>query len=108
MKFIKTPLVDLKIINYKKYSDLRGDFFRNYCYKVFKEKNTKFNIKQSNISINKNRFTLRRFHFQKKPIQETKIITPIQGSIYNVAIDLRKKSKTFLKHYGFYLNSKKK
>ena len=54
MKFIKTPLVDLKIINYKKYSDLRGDFFRNYCYKIFRDKNTTFAlVKAMNFPFSK-------------------------------------------------------
>lgn len=107
MKFKKTPLRDLILIDYNKFEDDRGFFFRNFCKKDFKKNNLNFIVKQSNISINKLKHTLRGFHFQKKPFQETKIITPISGSIFNVSVDLREKSNTFLKYYCFILDSKK-
>ena len=106
MKFKKTPLKDLVLISYIKHEDNRGIFFRNYCKKELKKNKINFVVKQTNVSINKYKYTLRGFHYQTKPFQEAKIITPISGSIFNVAIDLRKKSKTFLKYYSFILNSK--
>ena len=106
MKFKKTPLKDLILIKYIKHQDIRGIFFRNYFKNEFKKKNINFVVKQTNVSINKHKHTLRGFHYQTKPFQEAKIITPICGSIFNVSIDLRRKSKTFLKHHSFILDSK--
>jgi len=83
-----------KLIPIKK-KDKRGSFHRSFCEKILKKK-INFKIKQCNISINKIKGTLRGFHYQAKPFKESKIITVVSGSIYNVTIDLRKKSKSFL------------
>ena len=51
----------------KKNFDNRGAFYRIFCSAVFKKKKIKFSIKQSNISYNKKKYTLRGFHYQKFP-----------------------------------------
>lgn len=106
MKFSKTKIKDLKIIKLNKIFDSRGFFFRNYCAKQF-FKLTKKKIVQSNVSFNKKKFTLRGFHYQKYPSKEGKFITCLTGKIYNVTIDLRKKSKTYLKIVSAMVDSKK-
>ena len=106
MKITKTSLKNLVLISYIKHEDNRGIFFRNYCKKELKKKNIHFVVRQTNVSINKYKYTLRGFHYQTKPFQEAKIITPISGSIFNVAIDLRKKSKTFLNIFSVILSEK--
>ena len=95
MKIKNTKIKDLKIIELNKIKDQRGIFFRNYCEKELKLI-TKKRVVQSNISINKKKFTLRGFHYQKNPSYEGKFITCISGQIFNVTIDLRKKSKSYL------------
>jgi dTDP-4-dehydrorhamnose 3,5-epimerase len=106
MKIKKTKINDLFLIQLKKFKDNRGVFFRNFC-----EKNlqliTKRKIVQSNISINKKKFTLRGFHYQKNPSKEGKFITCVTGKIFNVTMDLRKKSKTYLKLVKMNFTSKK-
>lgn len=106
MKITKTKINDLYIIKVKKFIDNRGQFFRNYCEKELL-KICKKKIVQSNISINKKRFTLRGFHYQKNPSKEGKFITCITGKLFNVTIDLRKKSKTFLKTVVLEIDSEK-
>ena len=91
----KTKFKKLFIITKKPFVDKRGYFVRDFCNKELKR--IKFYIKQINISFNKKNHTLRGFHYQQKPYGEDKIITCISGEIFNVCIDLRKKSKTFLK-----------
>ena len=93
----KTKFKDLYIIKKIKFKDNRGYFYRDFCKKELKSLN--FDVKQTNISFNNKRFTLRGFHYQIKPNQEKKIITCMQGSILNISIDLRKKSKTYLKFF---------
>jgi dTDP-4-dehydrorhamnose 3,5-epimerase len=96
MKILKSNINGLyEIIKLKK-KDTRGFFLRNFCKKVLKKNKINFNIVQTNISYNKNKFTLRGFHAQKKPYTEHKIITVLNGKILNISIDLRKNSKTFL------------
>jgi dTDP-4-dehydrorhamnose 3,5-epimerase len=98
----KTKFKDLYLIKKKKFKDNRGYFCRDFCKKELKSLN--FDIKQTNISFNVKKHTLRGFHYQIKPNQEKKIITCMQGSILNISIDLRKKSKTYLKFFKTILN----
>lgn len=106
MKIKKTKINDLKLIFFDLFKDKRGVFYRNYCKqklsKVIKKK-----IVQSNISINKKKFTLRGFHYQKFPSKEGKVITCISGSIFNVTIDLRKNSKSYLQIVKLIISSNK-
>tara|TARA_B100000780_G_C21070175_1_gene430580 strand:+ start:449 stop:973 length:525 start_codon:yes stop_codon:yes gene_type:complete len=101
-----TNINDLKIIKLNKFNDSRGVFYRNFCEKEL-QSITKKKIVQSNISINKKKFTLRGFHYQKNPSKEGKFITCVTGNVFNVTIDLRKKSKSYLKLVKMNINSKK-
>ena len=100
----KTNFRDLLIIHKNFFNDSRGYFYRDYCTKELRSIN--FKVKQTNISFNKKKFTLRGFHRQLPPFEEEKIITCISGEILNVSIDMRKKSKTFLKVFKKKLSEK--
>jgi len=100
MKLIKTNIENCYKILAEPSYDKRGFFSRAYCKKEMK---LKFDIKQVNISQNKNRGTLRGFHYQKIPSKENKIISCIEGEIFNVTVDLRPNSKTYKKVYQTYL-----
>ncbi len=102
----KTNISGCHIIIPKKNYDIRGSFHRSFCKKILKKNKIKFDIKQCNISINKKKHTLRGFHFQKKPYKENKILVLTNGSIYNVTIDLRKNSNTFMKQFSTKLNER--
>jgi dTDP-4-dehydrorhamnose 3,5-epimerase len=97
MKFISQSIEGLVLIRPEVFEDNRGAFRRNFCAKELKENGIEFSMLQGNISENKSIFTLRGFHYQKKPSNESKVLTPITGSIHNVVIDLRSDSPTFLK-----------
>ena len=100
----KTDFKDLLIIEKNLFKDLRGHFHRDYCDKELSKIN--FKVKQTNISFNKKKFTLRGFHRQLPPFEERKIITCISGEILNISIDLRRKSKTYLKVFKKKLSEK--
>ena len=102
----KTRFKNLYVIKKNKFKDNRGLFYRDFCNDELKK--LKFNIKQINISFNNKKHTLRGFHSQIKPNEEKKIITCVNGSILNISIDLRKKSKTYLKNYKIILSDKNK
>mgnify|MGYP001202890775 CR=1 FL=1 len=104
MKFIKQKIKGLYLIKPSPFKDKRGFFRRNFCEDLFNKNKINSNVKQANISENNNKFTLRGFHYQKKPYGEDKTITCIKGAIYNVTIDLRKKSKTYKKWKAFRLS----
>ena len=64
-----------------------------FCVEELKQNKINFKVLQGNISENFKEHTLRGFHYQKPPSEESKIITCITGSLFNVVIDLRKKIK---------------
>ena len=103
MEIRNTNINDCFVIVPKKNYDTRGSFHRSYCENILKKKKINFKLKQCNISINLKKGTMRGFHYQSKPYTENKIISVISGSIYNVVIDLRKDSKTFLKKFVYKL-----
>jgi dTDP-4-dehydrorhamnose 3,5-epimerase len=105
MIFQQQQIADVFLIEPQSHSDERGLFRRHYCEKELKENGIDFRVKQGNISENTKKHTIRGFHYQKAPSKESKIISCISGSVFNVIIDLRKNSPTFLKCQEFNISS---
>lgn len=105
MKFSPLPIDGLMLINSTPYSDERGVFRRSFCQQEFNATGVAFDIRQTNISENFQRHTLRGFHFQMPPFGEAKIMTPMQGSVFNVTVDVRPDSPTFTQYYCIELNA---
>ena len=105
MEFIETPLEGLFLIRHKIFEDDRGLFARTFCKDEFSKIGFDKEFLQFNHSFNINRGTLRGMHFQAPPFSETKLIRCVQGKVYDVAVDLRRNSPTFLQHYGIELSS---
>lgn len=82
-------------INLKRISDARGYFMRTYEKGLFAESGLQTDWLQENQSFSARLHTIRGLHFQKPPHTETKLIRVIQGTIFDVFVDLRKDSKTF-------------
>ena len=99
MKIIKTKFKDLLIIKNKRFLDSRG-FFREILIEKLLKKKFPFNI----ISVSKKN-VIRGIHFQAKNTQG-KFISVIKGKIFDVAVDLRKNSKTYGKHFKITLSEK--
>jgi dTDP-4-dehydrorhamnose 3,5-epimerase len=97
MKVISQSIEGVAILKPEIYEDNRGSFRRNFCTKLLKKNGINISVCQGNISENKYQYTMRGFHYQKSPSTESKILTPISGSIHNILIDLRPASSTFLK-----------
>ena len=105
MKLLETKLKDLFIIEPEKSEDERGSFYRIWDKKIFQENGLNDNLVQISISFNKKKGTLRGMHFQKKPFEEAKIVRCTKGKIFDVVIDLRPESKTFMNWASFELDS---
>ena len=90
----------------KKIIDKRGFFFKIFNYQDFKKTNFKHSIKQVNISNNIKKGTVRGLHYQVNKFKEQKIITCLQGSIFDVLIDTRKSSSSYLKYFSVILSEK--
>ncbi len=106
MKITKLPIKDCYKILFKPNKDGRGYFTRTYCKKEFKKFGVNDKWVQNNLSLNKNKSTLRGLHFQTKPFEEDKFVRCIQGSVMDYVLDLRKKSKTYMKLIQIKLSDK--
>ena len=100
MKVIKSKISGLKIIKSKIFKDKRGFLKEVFMQKIIKKENFIFDI----MSRSKKN-TLRGLHIQLKK-KQAKLITVTEGNIYDVAVDLRPRSKTFGKHIGLKISDK--
>jgi len=105
MIFKKQEIDGVFLMEAHSHKDERGLFRRHYCENELKQNGIDFSVKQGNVSENSNKYTMRGFHYQKAPSSESKIISCMKGSVYNVIIDMRKESPTFLKWQEFSLSS---
>ncbi|MUL39188.1 dTDP-4-dehydrorhamnose 3,5-epimerase [Gloeocapsopsis dulcis] len=105
MKFIQTPLKGAYIIDIEEKPDHRGFFARTYCAQEFAAHGLKATVAQCNLSFNHHRGTLRGMHYQVAPACETKLVRCIQGAIYDVIVDMRPESPTYLQHIGVELSA---
>ena len=100
-----TEIDGLKIIDIEPLRDDRGFFARSFCRDEFLKHNLEYEIAQCNLSKNVHKGTLRGMHYQVTPHEEVKMVRCIQGAIFDVAIDLRKDSVTYLQWMGFELHA---
>ena len=108
MKFISQKINDLFLIIPDLHRDERGVFRRSFCKEIFEKNGVNFNSLQGNISENFNKHTLRGFHYQSSPSDESKIITCVTGALFNIVLDLRKKSKTYKQWSSLEIDSNKR
>jgi dTDP-4-dehydrorhamnose 3,5-epimerase len=94
----KTPIENLKIIDHRLSKDERGFFSRLFCQKILNHLIKQKIICQINRTFTQKKGTVRGLHFQWPSYAETKIVSCIRGKVWDVAVDLRKGSPTFL-HY---------
>ncbi len=85
--------------------DERGFFARSYCQRDFAAHGINFEIVQSNLSFNLKAGTLRGLHFQKEPAGEAKLVRCVQGSMYDVIVDLRAQSPTYGRSFNVELTA---
>jgi dTDP-4-dehydrorhamnose 3,5-epimerase len=104
MKFIETSFRDLWLIETDKKRDTRGFFSRLFCKQEFQSINFNSEFVQENVTFTKNKGTFRGLHYQLNPFSEKKLIRCISGKVFDVVIDLRKESKTFLKCFSVVLD----
>lgn len=103
--FIPTPISGLWVAERKTFGDDRGVFARLFCAEELNEIGVDKPIVQINHSITRAKGTTRGLHFQNPPHAETKIISCLKGEVFDVAVDLRRESKTFLKWHAEKLSS---
>jgi len=93
---IETSLQGLKIIQRKPLGDSRGYLERLFCQNDFAELLKRKTIAQTNHTLTGNIGTIRGMHFQQPPYAEVKFVHCLKGEVYDVAVDIRTDSPTFL------------
>ncbi|NLA25315.1 MAG: dTDP-4-dehydrorhamnose 3,5-epimerase [Bacteroidales bacterium] len=107
MEIIKTPIPDLLIIKPKVFGDNRGYFVETYNENNFKASGIKCNFVQDNESMS-NAGVIRGLHYQLEPYSQAKLVRVVRGSVFDVALDLRKGSPSFGKWFGLVLSAENK
>jgi dTDP-4-dehydrorhamnose 3,5-epimerase len=103
LKYRETHLAGLHVIELEPIQDERGFFARSFCARDFATHNLNAAVAQCNISFNKKAGTLRGLHFQTAPHEEAKLVRCSRGAIYDVAVDIRPNSPTYLSWYALEL-----
>lgn len=104
MNFSATPIQGAFTIEAEPISDNRGYFARTYCQEEFTKHGLIIPFVQCNLSHNHKRGTIRGMHYQSAPFEEAKVVSCTQGSIYDVIIDMRPSSASYLKWFSVELN----
>lgn len=105
MIFRCTRLSGAWFIEPERHCDERGFFTRTWCRDEYAARNLDVEIAQESVSYNRKRGTMRGLHFQCAPHQETKIVRCIHGAIWDVIVDLRPLSPTYLQWQAFELTA---
>lgn len=108
MIFKKTKIEGVFIIEPELKKDSRGYFARIFAKEELKKSGVSFSIVHINRSLSKDKGVIRGLHFQKYPKAEDKIIQCLQGKIFDVALDIRKDSKTYGQWVGEILSVENK
>ena len=108
MIFNSTPIENLFVIAPALLEDDRGWFFRTYCKKDFEQIGHIKEWVQMNHSYTKSKGSIRGMHFQTPPFSEIKLVRCVAGKVFDIAVDLRKGSSTFLKWFGVELSAENK
>lgn len=105
MIFTETPLQGAYLIGLEKRGDARGFFARTFCAEEFAAHHLATKFVQANTSLSAEPGTLRGLHFQRAPAEETKLMRCIQGAMWDVIVDIRPDSSTYLGSFGAELSA---
>jgi dTDP-4-dehydrorhamnose 3,5-epimerase len=97
MLFEETRVQGAYVIDLELRNDRRGFFARTWCQKEFAACGLTAHVVQINVSHNTHKGTLRGMHYQSAPFQEAKVVSCTRGAIYDVVLDLRADSPTYLR-----------
>lgn len=105
MIFHQTGLQGAHLIDLKYSRDDRGFFARSFCAKEFADEGLHSQFAQQNSAQSLQKGAFRGLHWQKAPHEEVKVMRTLRGATFNVIVDIRPASPTFLKWQGFELSA---
>lgn len=103
MNIKETGIEGLVVIEPRVFKDARGYFFESFSQRDFDAAVGHVDFVQDNESMS-SYGVVRGLHFQKPPYTQSKLVRCVRGKVLDVAVDLRKNSKTYLKHYAVELS----
>lgn len=107
MKIVKTEIAGAFIVEIEPHLDDRGLFARTFCRDEFAAEGLASEFPQCNISVSRKALTLRGMHYQKAPSSEAKLVRVTRGRVFDVVLDLRANSPTYLRWAGLELRADK-
>lgn len=105
MIFTDTELPGTYLVDLEVREDERGHFARTWCRREFEAHGLPGGLVQCSLSFNRQRGTLRGLHYQAAPHAEDKLVRCTHGAIWDVVVDLRPDSPTYLRHLGIELRA---
>jgi dTDP-4-dehydrorhamnose 3,5-epimerase len=100
VKFNRTNIDGAYLLEFEPLADERGFFAETQTIKAFSEHGLCSNLSECSLSFNQHRGTLRGMHYQVGPNEQTKLVTCIRGRVFDVLIDLRRDSESYLEHFS--------
>jgi dTDP-4-dehydrorhamnose 3,5-epimerase len=105
VRFTRTALPDVVVIDVEPANDERGFFARTYSREEFEEQGLDAAVEQTSLSFNLRARTLRGLHYQKGAAAESKLVRCTRGRVFDVAVDIRPDSATYLRWVGVELSA---
>ena len=105
MQFTETKIGGVWLVEPDVFHDDRGTFARAWMPDEFSARGLNTAIAQGSLAFTRQRGTIRGLHFQAPPLQETKIIRTVRGAVFDVAVDLRPESPTYLQSVGIEISA---
>lgn len=105
LQVVDTPIEGLKIVERARLSDERGFLSRMFCAHELQSAGWRKPIAQINQTLTRKPGAVRGLHFQLPPQAEMKLVNCVRGEVFDVAVDLRRGSATFLKWFGVALSA---
>lgn len=104
MKLHQTTIDGVTRVELERYGDERGFFARTFCAREFEAAGLRPTVAQANLAYSRLAGTLRGLHYQRPPAAEAKLIRCTRGRVFDVAVDIRPDSATYLAHVGVVLD----
>lgn len=105
LDIVTTSLAGLQLVQRKRLEDARGYFSRLFCAEELAEAGFRLPVAQINQTLTRRQGAVRGLHFQHPPHAEDKFVSCLRGEIFDVAVDLRRDSPTFLRWHAEVLSA---
>ena len=105
MKFLTSDVAGAWVIEPAPHADARGRFMRAWCQREFADQGIVFTPLQANMALSSRKGTIRGMHYQVAPALEAKLVRCTRGVLFDVVVDLRPASPTYLAWYGTELSA---